>query len=379
MKILFVCNSIYAKGNGLAVSARATVDYLRRKGLDVKVLSMENTELGGPQPEFPLKPFYIPLFQKLIVNQGFAFASSDMKVLREAVEWADVIHLEEAFVLEWRVANLARKMGKPCVATFHLHPENILSSIAFGKVRWINDWLLRQFQRFVFDKCVAMQCPSKSVYDRLEKAGFKAKLYLIPNGISLEGDHHQGVPQTDPYLITCVGRLSNEKDQYTLIRAMQYSRHRDNIQLHFAGKGPCAKKMKKMAHKLYTGGVVKYDPIFAFHTAAELTELARKAYLIVHCAIFEVEGLSLPEALREGAVPVIAECELSATSQFALDERSKFPAEDARALAEKIDWWIEHPEARAEMAPKYMASIDKYEIHKSMDMLEEMYKSVIAK
>ena len=39
MKILYVVNNFYVKGNGLSASAQRTVKYLREAGLDIKVLS----------------------------------------------------------------------------------------------------------------------------------------------------------------------------------------------------------------------------------------------------------------------------------------------------------------------------------------------------
>lgn len=81
----------------------------------------------------------------------------------------------------------------------------------------------------------------------------------------------------------------------------------------------------------------------------------------------------------QGVVPVIAEGKLTATSQFALDERSLFPESDARALAERIDWWIEHPEERIEMGKRYAESIHKYNAEDSTRQIIQMYKDSIAR
>ena len=118
--------------------------------------------------------------------------------------------------------------------------------------------------------------------------------------------------------------------------------------------------------------------VFGFYSSDELKALARKAYLNIHCAVVEVEGLSCLEAIREGVVPVIAEGHLAATSQFALDERSIFPELDARALAEKIDWWIEHPVERLRMGQVYADSARKYDIEASIAGIIDMYTSALA-
>ena len=80
------------------------------------------------------------------------------------------------------------------------------------------------------------------------------------------------------------------------------------------------------------------------------------ADLYVHTSDAESEGMSCTEAFAGGLVPVIAVAPRSATSQFALDERSLFPGGDSGALAERIDWWIEHPRERQEMELKYAST-----------------------
>ena len=97
MKVLFVINNYYAKGNGLSASARRTVDKLKEYGIDVKVLSGYNSE-SELQPEFSLKHFNIPIFNGLVKKQGYQFAKSDKEIIKQAVLWADVVHLEEPFI-----------------------------------------------------------------------------------------------------------------------------------------------------------------------------------------------------------------------------------------------------------------------------------------
>ena len=159
---------------------------------------------------------------------------------------------------------------------------------------------------------------------------------------------------------------------------MEHSRHSHRIRLHFAGKGPMEENIRKKAAKLVDDGVLTYEPVFGFYDKAGLTELIRRSYLYIHCAWAEVEGLSCLEAIREGLVPLIADGELTATSQFALDGRSIFPAHDARKLAEKIDWWIEHPADRNEMGQKYADSARAYDIRKSTEAMVGMYRKALS-
>ena len=376
MKILFVVNNFYASGNGLSASARRTVQYLREAGEEVRVLSGRNHEAETPQPDYVLADFHVPVFDGLVQSNGYKFAKTDFAVIRRAVRWADVVHLEEPFIIQVVTARIARYYKVPCTATYHLHPENLFCSINLGDWKFLNYSTLLTWRDFVFNLCSDIQCPTENVLERLKKFGFRARLHLISNGIIPDLNIRPKEENEDPnrpFLIVCIGRLSVEKDQPTLLEAMKYSKYADRIQLYFAGRGPEADAIKEKAHKLYEDGIVKYDPIFQFHDRDELRKLAARSDLYIHCATVEVEGLSALEALQQAVVPVIAKGELTATSQFALDEHSLFPTKDPEALAACIDYWLDHPVERQEMGWRYAESTEEYDIHKSIAALIDMF------
>ena len=91
----------------------------------------------------------------------------------------------------------------------------------------------------------------------------------------------------------------------------------------------------------------------------------------------EVEGLSCLEATREGLVPIIGEGELIGTPQFALSPESLYPACDSKALAERIDWWIEHPDERNAMAVKYAEAAGNYALDDCMAALVDMFRQAL--
>lgn len=347
----------------------------------MRVLSGRNHEAETPQPDYVLADFHVPVFDGLIQSHGYKFAKTDISIIKEAVQWADVVHLEEPFIIQMVTARVAKHLGVPCTATYHLHPENMFCSVNLGDWKFLNYNMLRAWRDFVFNYCTDIQCPTENVMERLQKFGFKSRLHLISNGII--PDKVTRIEQDDdpsrPFLIACIGRLAVEKDQPTLLEAMKYSKYAKRIQLYFAGRGPEADSIKQQAHKLYEDGIVAYDPIFQFHDREGLRKLAAKADLYIHCATVEVEGLSALEALQQAVVPVIAEGELTATSQFALDEHSLFPTKDPEALAACIDYWLDHPEERHEMGWRYAQSTEEYDIHKSIQALIEMFRTACSR
>ncbi|MBO4263804.1 MAG: glycosyltransferase [Bacteroidales bacterium] len=382
MKILFVVNNYYAQGNGLSASARRTVRHLQAAGQDVRVLSGRNADPQGPQPDYPLREFRIPFFDGLVRAHGYRFAKSEKAVIEEAVRWADVVHLEEPFVIQWRTVHIARRLDVPCTATYHLHPENIFFSIGLGNWKFINHTLLRWWRDYVFNACTDIQCPTENVRERLRRFRFKPRLHTISNGIIPEPCIRKPSPDdsapSHPFLVACIGRLAWEKDQFTLLEALRHSRHAHDIQLYLAGQGPEREAVLAKAMALYEDGIVAYKPICRFLQQAELRELSARADLYIHCAVIEVEGLSALEALQQGVVPVIATGPLTATAQFALDDRSRFPMRDAHALAARIDWWYEHPHELEQMHAAYVASTERYAIDKSIAALVEMFAGAMA-
>lgn len=379
MKVLFVCNSIFATGNGLSQSARTTIKYLREAGVEVRTLCLEYADPSYEKPDYPLKERHFPIFNELIHSHGYCFAKPDTATIEEALKWPDVIHLVEPFTLEGKVAKMAKKAGVPCVSTYHLHPENLFSSIRLEWSKVINYTCMLLFRKWVWDRCTDINCPTENCMERAQRFHFKANLHYIPNGLTISEKSKEEFqkPQTDPYLVISIGRLSFEKRPETLMRAMKYSKYADKIQLYYAGRGPESEHYMKMAEKMHKNGTIKLKPIFAFHTPEELSALSSKAYLYIHNADVEVEGLSCIESIREGAVPVIADGPLTATSKFALDDRSKYRVHDARDLARKIDYWIEHEDERIAMGPVYARSMGNFDIHKSIEELICMYQKSI--
>lgn len=381
MKVLIVCNNAFTRGNGVHTVLQALMSNLHEAGVDARLMATENEDPHGTQPDYPLKHFRFPVFENLIYSNGFRFARIDHDMIEEAVRWADLIHVQEAFPLESDVVATAADYGKPCVATYHLFPQNVVAGAVHGGIsNPINDIIEWYWRTYVFDKCSIIHCPTETVRRHLAENGYKAQMEVFSNGISIPSVHiNAAVPaNVDPIKILCVGRLAYEKSQETLLQVMRHSAYGDRIQLHFAGKGPMEGTLRRKAEELVEEGVLKYPPMFGFYDRDELKELIRTSYLYIHCAWVEVEGLSCLEAIREGLVPLIAEGSLTATAQFALDTRSVFPAHDAGTLAERIDWWISHPQERAAMGQEYADSARKYDIHDSTAAMIRMYRRALA-
>ena len=138
-----------------------------------------------------------------------------------------------------------------------------------------------------------------------------------------------------------------------------------------AGKGPTRILLQMRAHKL------KNRPMMQFFSGEMLRRIFSMSDLYVHAADVEIEAIACIEAFASGLVPVIANSPKSATPQFALDERSFFPANNSDALAEKIDYWLDNDDERSRMEHEYAKAGEKYHIDACVAKAEEMFRQAI--
>lgn len=371
MKILIVIDQYDGANNGTTISARRFVENLRKLGHEVKVISTgENDE-----NKYTVKPIkLLPVANWIVTSQGMTFAKADKKKLEEAINWADIIHFYMPFFLSMKGMKMAKEMGKPMTAAFHVQPENITYTIGLGKKERVNDKIYTVFRNTFFNEFNHIHCPSGFIANELKKHGYTAKMHVISNGIEEEWKYNkQEKPKElkDKIVITMVGRLSGEKRQDLLIDAVAKSKYADKIQLIFAGKGP------KINHYTKLGEKLKNKPVFNFYPNEELRKVLAYTDLYVHTSDAEIEAISCIEAIATGLVPVIAKSDKSATSQFAIDEKSKFEAGNSDDLVQKIDYWLEHEEERKEMEIEYAEHAKQYNIQESMKKIEQMFKEEI--
>lgn len=370
MKIVLVIDQFDDSNNGTTVTARRFAGQLRRRGHEVVILA------GGAPCEGKIcAPVHrIPVFQKLIESQGMCFAKPDEEAYYTAFKDADIVHFYMPFRFCRRGEELARQMGIPTVAAFHVQPENITSSIFLGKNRRVNDFLYWWFYKVFYNRFDHIHCPSAFIARQLESHGYGAKLWVISNGVA-DAFRPAQVPRAPElegrFTILMIGRLSGEKRQDLIIEAVKRSKYKDKIQLYFAGKGPKESEYRHLAKGL------PREPVFGFYTTDELVELINSCDLYIHSSDAEIEGISCMEALACGLVPVISDSELSATRQFALDERSLFKAGDPADLARQMDFWFEHPEERLKMEKAYAVKGEAMRVSACVRQADDMYRRAV--
>ncbi len=370
MKTLLVIDQFFSANNGMTISARRFATVLSTHGHEVRIASV-----GKPgDTQYLMDEFHVPVFDKLITSQGMTFAKTNKKLLTEAIEWCDVMHVLVPFALSHNAIKIARKLKKPYTAAFHVQPENISSSVHLGSSRLINSMLYKWFDHYIYQYCPHVHCPSRFIADELIKHNYRSDLHIISNGIDPDFKYvRSDKPEKykDKLLVLSIGRLSVEKQQHVTLQAISKSEYKDRIKFIMAGQGPRRSHLEKLAKKL---GV---DYEITFCKKEELITLISYCDLYVHAANAEIEAMSCMEAFACGLVPIIANSPKSATPQFALCENSLFKVGDPNDLAKKIDYWLSHPEEKAEYEQKYAKNAERYQLDSCVLRAEEMFLTAI--
>ena len=372
MKILIVIDQFDNSNNGTTISARRFARGLQDAGNEVYVVSTGEKE---DEYKFNLKELPLPPgISHLIKSQGMSFAIPNTEILEKAISSVDIVHFYMPFFISKVGLKICEKLHIPHTTAFHVQPENITYSIGLGTNTRINDLIYTHYRDSFFNRFSHIHCPSEFIANELKAHGYTATLHVISNGVDDDFKYYkkEKLPEfKDKFVITMIGRYSNEKRQDVLIDAVLKSKYTDKIQLVLAGKGPKETKYKKL------GNALKNKPVMKFYSKDELISLLKSTDLYVHSADAEIEAISCIEAFACGNVPIIANSKNSATKQFALVKESLFEAGNSSDLANKIDFWIENESYRKEMELKYSQNAEKYRLKNSIIKMEEMFKDAI--
>lgn len=371
MIITVVCDVLGEENNGVVIAEMNLIRYLKSVGHDVRVLCPDETKSG-------VDGFYVvPTrsfgpFDDYVKRNGVSLARPDETVVRAAVEGADIVHLMLPFTLSKAALKVAKECGIPTTAGVHLMAENFSMHLRMGGIRIANRVVYDHFFDII-GKCDAVHYVTQFLRNLYEGMFGKTNGYVISNGVN---DRFRPISEPDTsdgiYRIIYTGRLAREKNQKELIDAVSRSKYRDKIKITFAGSGPLSEYLHKRVARR------KVNAEFRFFSRDELVEKLNESYLYVHAATVEAEGIGCLEAIACGTVPIMCNSPKSATKDYALCPESLFAPGKPKDLAAKIDWWIEHPEKRAEWSKKYAAlAVDDFGQTQCMDKMERMFVETV--
>ncbi len=377
MTITVVCDILGEENNGTAVAAMNLIRYLRKQNYDVRVLCTDQTKLGADNFFVVPNRSFGKALNAIVRRVGVSLAKTDKSIVSASLDGADHVHIMMPLGLGMAAAKAAHERGITITAGFHMQAENLTSYIKMSRWRPVNTFVYKYIYKHVYRYVDGIHYPTEFIRRVFEKRiKRKTSGFVISNGVQ---SHFckRDVKKPDEYdgktVILSTGRYSTEKSQDTLIKAVACSKHRDSIQLILAGQGIKEKRYKKLAKKL------PVSPIFKLYDREELVEVLSYCDLYVHPAVAELEGIACLESIACGNMTIVSDSANSATRDFAIDNSCVFKHKDCKDLARVIDYWIEHPDERAEYERKYAQSAVVLDQEDCMRKMENMILSLHAK
>lgn len=374
MVITMVIDLYGDKNNGTTVTGMRTCEKLLALGHEVRVIaympdSIKGDEVNGVKV-LRCKKAVVPFFEGLIESEGFTFGRTTEKEIAQFIQGSDVVHIMFPFPLEAKCRKVAKAMGIPITGAYHLQPENVTYALHIGKIKVINDFVYYLFKRWMYRHIRTIHTPSETMKSEMLDHHYTGDIYAISNGVSqfmhpIKAEKPEAYK--DKYVVVMVGRLAYEKRQDLIIKAIGHSKYNEKIQLILCGQGPEKSHYLKLSKKLLK------NPIqIKFVKQSELREILNWCDLYVHASDIESEAIACIEAFSCGAVPIISDSPYTATRHFSLDEHCLFRHGKYKSLRDEIEFFIEHPEYKEALKPKYIEYSKTFDVKDKVDELVKM-------
>ncbi|MGI6163291.1 MAG: glycosyltransferase family 4 protein [Bacillota bacterium] len=375
MRISMWTDSYYPYVSGVTRSVATSRDTLALMGHDVSIFcpsypnaTSEPGVYRFPSIKAPTKPDYyvaIPVNPKHLVT------------LKETSP--QVIHIHSPFNLGKMGLRLGGLFGIPVVFTFHTmysmysHYIPMIGQMASDLVEIGALGTARSVDAII--------APSSAIRDYLVDHNVKTRIFVIPTGIDV-GQFQKGnqayireafnLPDGLPVLLSC-GRLGQEKNPETLIKAFSLIQKQTDSVLVLVGDGPLKEKLEKLSCELG----VSHRIVFAGKVEpATMPHIYAGADLFLFASLTDTQGLVIAEAKSAG-IPCVAVGALGVRDM--IDDRVDgfLCNNDPYDIAQKTSLLLENPEYLNKMKSNAVSNAKKFSIEESCKKLADCYSQVL--
>ncbi len=340
MKILYISDVYFPRINGVSTSIDTFRRELRARGHTVHLIAPdyyapsddESDILRVPARQLPMDP------EDRLMRYGWAM----QHLSRLHAEKYDIVHVQTPFVAHYLGINIAKKLGVPCVETYHtFFEEYFYHYIPFLPKRWLKT-TARRISRKQGNSLDGMVIPSRPMLDVLRQYGVSSHAEVIPTGLQpssfTPGDGpafraKYGIAQDRPVLLF-VGRVAHEKNIGFLLKVLERVRQdAPDILFVIAGEGPALAGLEADVIRMGLTANVMFIGYLDRHT--ELNSCYRAGDIFVFSSRTETQGLVLLEAMAQG-VPVVSIAEMGTRDVLREGQGVWIAREDVEDFADKV-------------------------------------------
>jgi glycosyltransferase involved in cell wall biosynthesis len=312
--------------------------------------------------------FFIKSLKAPVVKSFLFAAAASRKLTKIRGSFpVDIAHVNLPLVPSFAVP---RGFGKTLISTVHSTWKGEAEAISDEPYSRLNsnekfmvsfNWFLRIFEERMLERSNSIIAVSEFTKREL-KQYYKVKqgkIHVIHNGVDVDkfqptADKRKAKEalgfSSDDIAILSVGRLYARKGLFTLIESMPLvARKFKNAKFIIAGKG-LSNEMKKLVNYATKLGVKDNIVFTGYFPDKKLPQLYQTADIFAFSTFYENLPFAVLEALSSG-LPVVT-TNVGGIPEMIENGRNGFLVQpsNARELADKILYYIEHPAAASEMA-----------------------------
>jgi 1,2-diacylglycerol 3-alpha-glucosyltransferase len=382
VNILFLSDVYFPRINGVSTSIHTLRQQLAAQGHRVHLLAPDYYSPSEDESWITRVPSHYLMFdpEDRLMRYGKALEmSADLRH-----EDYDILHVHTPFAAHYLGLRLSRRLGIPCVETYHTFFEDYMHHYLPILPKPLLRMLARRLSRSQCNAMDAVIAPSQPMLDALRGYGVKSHAEVIPTGLQehsfVPGDgsgfrRRYGIAPDRPVMLF-VGRVAHEKNIGFLLRmALKVKHSRPDILLVLAGEGPALEQLGKEARALGLQDNTLFLGYLDRNT--ELNDCYRMADVFVFSSLTETQGLVLLEAMAQG-VPVVAIAEMGTKSILVEGKGALIAPQDEQGFAERVLGLLANPGHGRALGEKAHG----YALHWSASYMAErmmkFYRQVIA-
>lgn len=388
MNIAIFTDTFLPKFDGIVTSIINTTLELTRRGHKVKIFAprIRKNQREIIQEHNPLLDVELIPGVKAMFYPGFRITFPATPWIVPALRRmnTDIIHFHTPFTLGMEAIIGSACLKTPLISTFHTYftePE-YLKIVHLHKVPGLSKfgWA---YSNFFHNLCDVTISPSQFTADELKRKWLKCPVRIVSNGIQLQKPKNITPQEKEAikkkynlknHVMLFVGRISVEKSVDVLIRAAhQVFQNREDTSLLIIGDGPALEDVKAAANRLGVSDNVVFTGAIPHKELIEsgVFEISR---FFVTASTSENQPMTIIESCMFG-LPLIGVDAKGIPEMISHNGFLAKPGDD-KEIAGFMMKLLEDNELRNKMSKAAILQGSQYDIKKTTDKMEEIYKTV---
>lgn len=271
-------------------------------------------------------------------GQGRMVIPNGLRYLQVREFDPDVIHTQTFFGVGFEALITSRMLKKPLIGTNHTAIKEFLRYNPLES-KWVDD-LIVKYVNWYYGQCLLVTGPSQSVFEEMDRDGFKKKGIPLSNPIDTETfrplPDREGIRKKlgiGKYPIVHAGRFAKERSIDVIIRALPLVKKEiPEAELVLCGRGPDEQELRTLAKSLNVIDSVKF---IGFVEQQVLVEVYNSGMVFAITSTADTQSMVMMQAMACG-VPVVG-VRARALPEY-INDSNGFLIEpgDEKALAQRI-------------------------------------------